>query len=340
LPVNMRKNIRIAWTVGACLVSSGCSSPKQKAPEPAAAAPTTHGLTEELAQLPLVRVADDTVTLGEFAETIAEKSPYLRARYASPERRRELLDELVKFELLAREAHLRGLDSTPDVDRARRQVMVQQMMKAEFEDKVKLADVSDTEARAYYDSHAGEFHKPAQVRVSQLFTRDEAKARKLLKQLLDKADDHELFRELVRTTSEDSETKQRDGDLAFFSLPKDRIAGDPDVPNEVAEAAFALANIGDLAPEPVRSPRGFHIIKLTGKRKALDRTFEQAQRTVQNKLWREKRDTAVANFMEQLRADAGIEEDWSQLAQIQMPIDPQPPEATKKRAQGALRSEP
>jgi peptidyl-prolyl cis-trans isomerase C len=339
----MRRNIWIAWTVTACLAAStdgGCSSPKQKAAEPVEAAVTTHGLTAEQAGLPLVRVADDTVTLGEFAETIAEKSPYLRTRYASPERRRELLDELVKFELLAREAHLRGLDTTPDVDRARRQVMVQQMMKAEFEDKVKLSDVSDADARAYYDSHPAEFHKPAQVRVSQIFTKDEAKAKKLLKQLLDKADDHELFRDLVRSASEDAETKQRDGDLAFLSLPKDRIPGDPEVPDAVAEAAFGLANIGDLAAEPIRSPRGFHIVKLTGKRKALDRTFEQAKRTVQNKLWREKRDGAVSSFMAQLRADAGIQEDWSQLAQVQLPVDTQPPEATKKRAQGALRSEP
>jgi peptidyl-prolyl cis-trans isomerase C len=320
LPLNTRRNNWLAWSVGVCVLGGACSTPKEKQPAAPAVA-TTHGLTAEQAALPLVKVADETVTLGEFAATIADKNPYLRARYTSPERRRELLDELVKFELLAREAKARGLDKLPEVERARRQVMVQQMMKAEFEDKVKASDVTDAEVQAYYDAHPDEFHKPAQVRASQIVVKDEAKAKKLLKQVLDKRDDNELFRELARSQSEDKESALRDGDLAFFSLPKDRIAGDVTVPDAVAEAAFQLANVGDVGAALVKSGQGFHIVKLTGRRKALDRSLEQAHRTIQNKLWREKREARVAEFMKQLRDEAKIEEHWELLSEVQIAAD-------------------
>ena len=279
------------------LLAPACAKPKEHAASEQKAQ-TKHGLTEQQAKQPLVVVGDTTITVGEFAEQIAEKSPYLRARYSSPERRRELLDELVKFELLAKEATRRGLDKSEEVERARRQVMVQQMMKAEFEDKVKLSDITDQEIEAYYNAHPDEFNKPAQVRASQIVVKDEAKAKRVLKQLQDAKDDDELFRKLVAELSEDSETKLRGGDLQFFSRPSERSEGDPVIADAVAEAAFTLENPGDVHPQPVKTPQGFHIVRLTGKRKALTRTLDHARRPIQNKLWREKREAAVRRLHE------------------------------------------
>ncbi|HEX6239433.1 MAG TPA: peptidyl-prolyl cis-trans isomerase [Polyangiales bacterium] len=305
--------------VGSCLVASlpACNRAKDaKGDKPA---PTKHGLTDDQAKEPLIVVGDTTVTVGQFAQQLAEKSPYLRARYASPERRRELLDELVKFELLAKEAARRGLDKSEDVQRAKRQVMVQQMMKAEFEDKVKLSDITDAEIEAYYSSHPEEFNKPAQVRASQIVVRDEAKAKRVLKSALE-AKDEESFRKLVSEYSEDAETKARGGDLQFFSRPTERAEGDPPVPDAVAEAAFSLENLGDVYGQPVRTPAGFHIVRLTSKRKALARTLDHARRPIQNKLWRQKREEAVDTFIRSLRDKAKVEEHPELLDQLKVDL--------------------
>src|SRR5690349_18579458 len=149
---------------------------------------TKHGLTTEQATQPLVQVGSTTITVGDFAEELADKSPYLRARYSSPQRRRELLEEMVKRELLAGEAARRGLDKTDEVVRTKKQVMIQQMMKTEFEEKVKLGDITDQEIEAYYKNTPAEFNKPPQVRVSHILVKDEAKAKKTLKQVLDAKD--------------------------------------------------------------------------------------------------------------------------------------------------------
>jgi len=318
---------------------AGCGKPKEAAggPKPAQ---TKHGLSVEQEKLPLVVIGDTTVTLGEFAAQIAEKSPYLRARYASPERRRELLDELVKFELLAKEASRRGLDKSEEVERAKKQVMVQQMMKAEFEDKVKLSDITDQEIEAYYKAHPEEFNKPAQVRASQIVVRDEAKAKRLIKQVQENSDEAR-FRQLVSELSEDPETKARGGDLQFFSKPAERTPTDPPLPDAVAEAAFTLEKPGDVYPTPVKTPQGFHVVRLTSKRKALSRTLDHARRMIQNKLWRERREVAVNSFMATLRERAKVEENVALLDQLHIDASaPAPAEGARPGRTGARAAEP
>lgn len=296
----------------------GCNKSKEPAAPKERPAQTEFGLSADQAQEPLLVVGDETVTLGEFAEQIADKSPYLRARYASPERRRELLDELVKFELLAHEARAQGLDKTEEVERARKQVMIQQLMKTEFEDKVHLSDVTDEEIEAYYTAHPEEFNKPAQRRASHILIKDKGKAAQVLKQLTDHPDDDRLFRSLVTAHSEDAATKKRGGDLQFFSAVDQRVPGDPELPNAVVDAVFKLTDVGHIHPDLVESDEGYHIVRLTGMRKALARTLEQARRTIQNKLWREKRQAAIEGFIKSLRDQASIEAHWELLSQVKL----------------------
>ncbi len=313
------------WLVPAC---SGGGEQAKISEKPAA---TKHGLSEAQAKEPLIVVGDTTITVGEFAEVLAEKSPYLRARYASPERRRELLDELVKVELLALEASRRGLDASDEIVNTKKQVMIQQMMKAEFEDKVKLSDITDQEIEAYYNAHPSEFNKPAQVRASHILIKDEAKAKKVLKQVLAAPNDHKLFRELVAAQSEDAATASRFGDLQFLSMPEHRVEGEPEVPEAVVRVAFELTESAPVHPELVKSDAGFHIVKSHGQRKAIARSLEEARRPIQHKLWREKREALVESFVKSLREKAKIEENLSLLDQLKVELPPEAaaPEAPK-----------
>src|SRR5690606_22141702 len=115
---------------------------------------------------------------------------------------------------------------------------------------------------------------------------------------------NKLFRELAGSINEDPLAKARFGDLQFFSEPDKRVEGDPPVPDAVATAAFTLGEVGQIYPQLVKTEAGYHIIKLTGKRKELSRTLEQARRPIQHKLWREKREAAVEDFVKSLREKA------------------------------------
>jgi peptidyl-prolyl cis-trans isomerase C len=282
--------------------------------------PRTHGLTEAEAAQVLAKIGDREITVGEFAESIASKGPFLRARYNSPERRRELLDQMVRFELFAQEAERRELDQLPDVQRTRKQVLIRRFLKAEFEDRIQLTDVSDADVQAYYESHQDEFNKPEQVRASHIVFSSQATAQRVLRQILQSPSDMRLFRQLAEAHNVDPATRDRFGDIGFFSRTAERQADEPEVPPEVAEVAFALETIGAVHPQLVRSSQGFHIVKLTGRRAPLRRTLEEASRPIRHRLWRERREQAVEDLVTRLRSEADVQEDLSLLDQVHIDI--------------------
>jgi parvulin-like peptidyl-prolyl isomerase len=301
-------------------ITVGCGDDEDDQVDTGPAEEARHGLTSAQAGEVLVKVGDTTITVGEFADRLADQSPYLRARYNSPERRREFLDNLVRFELLAAEARRQEYDALPEVLRAQKQVMIQQMMKDEFEDSIQLSDITDEEIRAYYDGNRSEFQKPEQVRASHILIKNRAAAQRTLQTLLGAEADVALFRRTAESTNEDPDTRDRFGDLRFFSRPDERGENEPEVPAAVAEAAFAIERIGNLHRTLVETDRGFHIVKLTGRRAALHRTLEEARRPIQNRLWRERREQRIQEFIDRLRREAQVEEDLELLDQVRVEI--------------------
>src|SRR4051812_437405 len=47
----------------------------------------------------LAKIDDVIITVGDFQNRINQQSPYVRARYTSLERKKEFLDNLVRFEV-------------------------------------------------------------------------------------------------------------------------------------------------------------------------------------------------------------------------------------------------
>lgn len=270
-----------------------------------------HGLTEAEANEVLVKVGDRTITVGEFADRLASQSPYLRARFESPERRKEFLDNLVRFELLVYEAKRRGYADKPEIVRARRNAMIQQLVKQEVDAPLEGMEITDEEVKAIYDANPDEFNRPAQVRASHIFIEDRAHARKLLATA--KETDLAGFRKLAREQSEDEKTKRNGGDLQFFEAD-----GEGSPPKAIRDAAFSLAKVGDIYPELVEEGDGYHIIMLTGKRAPLTRTYEQAKRAIRHKLSRERKDAAMEALTERLRKEIAVDIDYEALKEIQI----------------------
>jgi len=258
----------------------------------------------------LAKVDDVIISVGDFSERINKQSPYVRARYTSLERKKEFLDNLVRFEVLAKEAEKRGLSKDPEVVRTMKQVMIQKLLSAEF-DKMKVDDIPDADCKTYYDAHPEEFNKPEEVRVSSILVKDAAAAKKVLADPRIKGVDNQSFRTLVSEHSQDLATKDRGGDLRYFG--KDS----KDVPGELIEAAFKLVNIGDVSP-PVKTQAGMAILKLTGRRKALSRGFEEVKQQIKNRLYGDRRRDSMEAFVKKLRDGSSIKIDESKLAKVQI----------------------
>jgi peptidyl-prolyl cis-trans isomerase D len=130
----------------------------------------------------------------------------------------------------------------------------------------------------YYNAHLSDFIKDKQVRASHILVKVDSKLgashkdeqKKKAEAILERIHKGEKFDEIASKESEDLGSKDKAGDLGFFTMGM--------MVNEFSEAAFALKNIDDVS-NVVESPFGFHIIKLTDR--AAEQKTELKDATVQ-----------------------------------------------------------
>ncbi len=260
---------------------------------------------------------------AELAQRFAEMNPYARARFQTVEQRRDYVDGVVRFELLAQEAVRRGLQNDPEVVEAARRVMVQQLLKKELEEG--SGGVTDAQVAAWYEAHKSDYVKPAMTRLAHVAFKKENRARaeqvfaevKALAPL-----DAAGFGRLARTHSEDERTRELDGDLRFLS--DDELTAQYGA--ELALAAAKLVKVGDVAETLVETPTALHIVKLQGRQLALNLSVEQAKPSITQLLANESKQERFRALMDRLKKDARFEVNESSLAA--MVIDPKAPAAT------------
>src|SRR5262249_37907852 len=250
----------------------------------------------------------------------------VRARYTSLEQKKEFLDTLVRFEVLAKEAQKRGYDQDPEVVRTMKQVMIQKLLKDEFETKLKPEDIPDSEMQKFYEAHNSDYNKPEEVRVSVIVLKDKATATKVLAEAKQPANaDNKAFRDLVNKYSQDADSKARGGDLRFFAAD---VKG---IPPEVVKASFELKNQGDVGG-PGQAASGFYGLKQTGLRKAINKPYDEVKRQIQNRLYRDRRSEGMEAFVADLKKKAKIDIKGDALAKVKVDTS-QPSPATPGMAE-------
>lgn len=303
--------------VAAVLLAAACTkrddAQATPAPGPGQRAPSLPAQNPDELRTPLAKIDDVTITLGEFQERINRQSPYIRARYTSLEQKKEFLDSLVRFEVLAKEAYRRGLDKDPEVVRTMKQVMIQKLMRDEFDAKVTAESVPDADMKAYYDANLADYVKPEELRVSAIILKNKAQADRVALEARGEAGKtNKGFRDLVMKYTTDEDTKLRGGDLRYFD------AANTELPAPVVKAAFGLINTGDVSTAIDAGNGTYYVLKQTGRRKAMTKAFEDAKAQIRNKLFRDRRLQAQKDFVDGLRAKSKIEINEANLAKVRI----------------------
>jgi peptidyl-prolyl cis-trans isomerase C len=262
----------------------------------------------------LAQVDDITITDADLKELLARyaSQPFVLARYSSIEKKKELLDSLVRYDVLAIEARKRGYERDPEVQRVAKDKMVKLFTQQEIFEKVKPADVPDADVEKYYKEHASEYVRPETVRASQILVKERAKAVKILAEVKAlQRSDMKAFRDLVAKYSDDADSRPRGGDLTQF----DRASTQH--PPSVVAAAFALKEVGEVS-ELVATDKGFAVLKLTDKRPALSRSLEEARPEIQRRLLDELRAKRKKDYVEEARKTIKVEIFEDQLAKLDL----------------------
>lgn len=142
--------------------------------------------------------------------------------------------------------------------------------------------VTEDHLRQYYDDHPSEYHKEKEVRARHILfsVKEDAPAEEVAKvqtearKILAEAKGGKDFAELAKKHSQDPTALQNSGDLGYFDRGKMVPA--------FADTAFSMKP-GEIS-ELVRTPFGFHIIKVEDVRPEKTSSFEEVRTQIESVL--------------------------------------------------------
>ncbi len=192
-----------------------------------------------------------------------------------------------KFEEALKKANL-TVDKLKD---QLREQMVQQKLVEKLTAEIKIAD---KDIKAYYDKNKAQYKEEAAVHAAHILfdERDEANAEKVL-EMVEDGDD---FAALAKKYSKDTVSATKGGDLGWPTQP---------YVSEFQAAADKLdpGEISDL----VKSPFGWHIIKVIEKRSERQKKLDEVKEQIRQILTQQQQAEAYTKYLEGLRKDAKIE---------------------------------
>jgi foldase protein PrsA len=192
--------------------------------------------------------------------------------------------------------------SEADVHNILRQQIVQQKGVAP------LVHVSEADIKAFFDKNHASLDAPAKVRAAHILVPDLKTANMVEAKLKSGA----KFDDMAKQYSTDPSTKDKGGELGFFTQPQ-MVA-------PFSAAAFA-APVGSITA-PVKSPFGFHIIKVEEKTPALKATLANKHDMIRDQLKQQQEGAQMQPFLAQLRQGAKIDIYDDKLKDALPPIPP------------------
>ncbi len=197
----------------------------------------------------------------------------------SPEQRGQLLDNLVRGEIIAQQAVMDGLDQKGDTASLLTLSRLQILEQAGAENYLKDKKPTDAERQAEYDAQIAAMPK-TQYHARHILVASQDAAQKIIEELKKGA----KFEDVAKKESIDS-SKEQGGDLGWFSPS-----------NMVKPFADAVATLkkGETTATPVQSQYGWHVIQLLDTRETpvppLDQVKDRVDQLVQNKKFRAYQD--------------------------------------------------
>ena len=199
-----------------------------------------------------------------------------------------LMDQIISARALAVAARAAGLDKDEAVRVRVRRAEEQEVVKAYLSREL-AGRVTEERIRAAYDAEIRARPAEEEVRARHILVPTETEAREALAEIRAGAD----FNAVAQRRSAGPGAREG-GDLGFFKRG--------DMVPEFAEAAFALP-AGQTSAAPVRSPFGWHIIRVDERRSSAPPPFEEARETLRQRLFEADINTVV----ERARSAAKIE---------------------------------
>jgi peptidyl-prolyl cis-trans isomerase C len=199
-----------------------------------------------------------------------------------------IVNQLIQTKILSVKARADKLDQTDNYKK--RMVLIQERLLGEaLLAKLIGEKITDDVLRARYEKNSAQYPTKEEIRARHILVKTEDEANDLIKRLVAGAD----FAKLA-TENSTGPSKTRGGDLDYI--------GRGQMVPQFEEAAFALAK-GEFTQKPVRSPFGWHVIKVEDKRQSKPPSFEESRAKLGQEVSQEVAAELVKNLMENAKIE-------------------------------------
>jgi peptidyl-prolyl cis-trans isomerase SurA len=210
------------------------------------------------------------------------------------------LDDEAKFQAALKQEGMSLADLRRSLEKS---MLVSQVQRTEVTEKI---SVTEEEAKAYYAEHAGEFTTPAEVTLREILIEvpttdkgvnvaqdDEVKARTEAIRARLKAGEP-----FPRLAADFSAAPSRTNGGLIGSLRYDELAP------SFQKIVDAMA-VGDVS-EPIRTTRGYQLLKLEARTESRVRSFADARADIGERVGERKRQGELLKYLDRLRTQATI----------------------------------
>jgi len=242
-------------------------------------APTASTATSAAPADKPVATVNGTPISRDMFEFYAKSTAGKPAAELTAAQRGQLLDNLIRGEVIAQQALKEGLDKTGDTASLLALSRMQILEQAGAEHYLSDKKPTQQELQTEYDQQIAAMPK-VQYHARHILVTTQAQAQKIIDQLKHGA----KFADLAKKDSIDSSKKQG-GDLGWFS-PANMV-------KPFADAVAALKK-GEITPAPIQTQYGWHVIQLLDTRETpvppLDQVKDRVAQLVQTKKFRAYQD--------------------------------------------------
>ncbi len=199
-----------------------------------------------------------------------------------------IISKLISSELLLQEATKAGIDKKPDYQMREELAKRELLVNAYLQDYVKNHPVSESDTKAAYEKFKQELGDK-EYKASHILLASEAEAKEVIGQINKGAD----FGKIAKEKSRDPGSKEKNGDLDWFSLSG--------MVKPFSDAVGKLKK-GSITQEPVQTQFGWHVIKLEDIRELKAPPYDRVKDSLQKQIAKRQ----VEKMMVELRAKATI----------------------------------
>lgn len=240
----------------------------------------------------LAIVNGNELTEGDLEYTISKFPPERRGMFSTEAGKKQLLDQMVSFELIYLYGKENNLDKEESYIASLKNAEKEILTQVTISKVLKDTKVTEEEANKYYNEHEDEFKKGALAAAKHILVDSEEKALDIKKEI----DGGLSFEDAAKKYSS-CPSKERGGDLGEF--PRGSMV------KEFENAAFSLP-IGSVS-SPVKTQFGYHLILVTKRKDDNVSSFEEVKTTIYNNLLQQKQSQVYFDKIEELKRIYNVE---------------------------------